>query len=96
MKDRALKVMQEIQRKEQDELVDDLNRDLYSLILEKAEGDVVYKKVQGVKTDQGIRGYAVLYRWYTEISGMGLAEQARRRRPPRGRRTWHRQSRSGS
>ncbi len=29
-----------------------------------------------------MKGYAILYRWFAEISGMGLAEQARRLMQP--------------
>ncbi len=35
-----------------------------------------------MKRYEGIRGYAILYRWFTEISGMGLAKQARRLMQP--------------
>ena len=63
-------------------LAEDLNRDLYALILDKAEGDAAYKKVQSVKRNQGIKGFTILYKWFTEVSGMGLAEQARRLMQP--------------
>jgi hypothetical protein len=72
----------EIKDQEDPDLVEKLDAELYAIILDKAEGETAYKKVQSVKRNEGIKGYAILYRWFTEISGMGLAEQARRLMQP--------------
>ncbi len=44
-----------------------LNKDLYSLMLDKAEGETAYKKVQSVKRND----YDILYQWFREVSGAG-------------------------
>ena len=54
-----------------------LNQELYSIIIDKAEGEA-YDKVKNLKTGEGFQAYMILYKWFTDISGMGLAEQARK------------------
>ena len=51
---------------------------MYAVLLDKAEGDVAYKKVQSVARGEGLLAYAKMYTWFTEVSGMGLMEQARK------------------
>ena len=50
---------------------------LYTIILDKAEGDA-YDKVRSVPERQGVLRYGKLYQWLTEVSGLGLTEQTRR------------------
>jgi len=56
---------------------EDLNRFLYTVLMMKVEGEA-YDKIRGVTNRKGMVAYGQLYRWFTEISGLGLAEQARR------------------
>ena len=44
---------------------------------DKAE-DEAYDKLKAIKERDGIAGYCKLYQWFTEVSGLGLTEQARR------------------
>ena len=50
---------------------------LYCVLMDKAEGDA-YDKMRPIGENEGITGYSTLYKWYTEISGLGLTEQTRR------------------
>ena len=54
-----------------------LNQDLYNIIIDKAEGEA-YDKVKNLKVGEGLTAYMVLHKWFTDVSGMGLAEQARK------------------
>jgi hypothetical protein len=45
--------------------------------MDKAEGDT-FIKIKSVKENDGVSAYLILYRWFTDISGLGLSEQARR------------------
>ncbi len=51
------------------DLVEKLDRDLYALILDRAEGDIAYKEVQSIKWNEGPKDYVILYRWFAKISG---------------------------
>ena len=75
---RIEEAVNEVTDLEESEMVDKANSDIYAVILEKADGDMAYKKVQSVARGEGLKGYVVLYKWFTEVSGMGLMEQARR------------------
>ncbi len=44
--------------------------------MDKAENEA-YDKIKMVRTRNGVTPYGVLYRWFTDVSGLGLAEQAR-------------------
>ena len=57
--------------------LDAFDRYLYTIITDKVEG-YAYNKMRSVGVREGILGYSVLYRWYTEISGLGLTEQAQK------------------
>ena len=37
-----------------------------------------YEKLRAIPELMGIKAYCCVYRWFTEISGLGLSEQARR------------------
>ena len=70
--------MQQMIRDEYDEeLVDEISQSLYTILMDKSEGDA-YDKIMGISNRDGLAGYGRIYRWFTEISGLGLAEQARR------------------
>ena len=45
--------------------------------MDKAEGEA-FERIRMVGDHQGILAYAKMYRWFTEISGLGLSEQTRR------------------
>ena len=64
---------------------DQFSKELYCVIMDKAEGEA-YDKVRSVSENNGILADLSLYKWFTEISGLGLTEQARRLRhlePPK-------------
>ena len=50
--------------------------DVYKVLIDKAEEEA-YDKIKMVKSGDGMRAYGVMYRWFTDVSGLGLAEQAR-------------------
>ena len=54
-----------------------LNQDLYNIIIDKAEGEA-YDRIKNLKAGDGLHAYMVLHKWFTDVSGMGLAEQARK------------------
>ena len=45
-------------------------------MIDKAEAEA-YDKIKMVPKGQGVVAYGVLYRWFTDVSGLGLSEQAR-------------------
>ncbi len=45
-------------------------------MIDKADAEA-YDKVEMVPTRQGVVAYGALHRWFTDVSGLGLAEQAR-------------------
>ena len=58
---------------------DQLNEDLSFLLIEKAKiGSGILNRIQNLKDQGGIKMYAEVYRWFTETSGLGLMEQARK------------------
>ena len=64
--------------------VEEFDRDVYTVTVDMAVGDACFK-LRSVGYREGIFGYAMLYRWFTEISGLGLAVQANnltRKGPP--------------
>ena len=55
------------------------------ILMDKAENEA-YDKIKMAHKENGIIAYGVLYRWLTDVSGLGLAEQARmlmHRSPPK-------------
>ncbi len=47
-----------------------------NILIDKAEMEA-YDKIKMVPKGQGIFAHGVLYRWFTDVSGLGLVEQAR-------------------
>jgi hypothetical protein len=45
--------------------------------MDKVEGEA-YDKLRGIREDDWVMGYLTLYKWFAEVSGVGLTEQARR------------------
>ena len=58
-----------------------LTSDMYKILIDKAEGEA-YDKIKTVPNGEGMRAYLILYRWFTDVTGVGLAEQARKLRHP--------------
>ncbi len=50
--------------------------DVWDILIDKAEAEA-YDKTKMVPKGQGVVAYGVLYRWFTDVSGLGLAEQVR-------------------
>jgi len=50
--------------------------DVWNVLIDKAEAEA-YDKIKMVPKGQGVVAYGVLYRWFTDVSGLGLSEQAR-------------------
>ncbi len=53
-----------------------MSGDVWNILLDKAENEA-YDKIKMVHKGEGITEYGFLYRWFTDVSGFGLAEQAR-------------------
>ena len=57
--------------------VDQLKSDLELILIDRAtEGSDIFHKLHNVKQHGGIIMYAVAFKWFTETSGLGLAEQS--------------------
>ena len=54
--------------------IDQLDRDLKTVLVEKASGTVHTKVVNGMPKG-GVYIYTDIYKWFTETSGLGLMEQ---------------------
>ena len=50
--------------------------DIWRVLFDKADAEV-YDKIKMGPKGQAVVVYGVLYRWFTDVSGLGLAEQAR-------------------
>ncbi len=50
--------------------------DVWNILLDKAENEA-YDKIKMVHKGERITAYGVLYQWFTDVSGLGLEEQAR-------------------
>ena len=55
----------------------DVSGDVYKVLIDKSEAEA-YDKIKMVKPGEGLKAYGIMYRWFTDVSGLGLAEQARR------------------
>ena len=53
----------------------DFDKDIHCIMMDKCEGEA-YDKIKGLQHKQGAEVYITIYRWFTEISGLGLAAQA--------------------
>ena len=71
------KIEKDIKDRVTDDDYDKLVQDLYGILIDKSE-DEAYDKIKSIDTNKGLQAYMVLYKWFTDVSGMGLAEQARR------------------
>ncbi len=49
--------------------------DICNVLVDEAEAES-YDKIKMVPKGQGVVAYGVLCRWFTDVSGLGLAEQA--------------------
>ena len=56
-------------------LLEDFNKDLLCILMDKCEGET-YDKLKGMQSKPGAEVYMIIYRWFTEISGLGLSMQA--------------------
>ena len=61
-----------------------LGEDLSIILADKAkEGSDILQRIQNARKKGGIKMYAEVYQWFTETSGLGLAEQAARLMDPK-------------
>ena len=61
-----------------------LDVDLESILVEEAKmGSYILQRVTNVQEYGGSRMYAEVYKWFTETSGLGLAEQTARLMDPK-------------
>ena len=49
--------------------------DVWNILLDKAENEA-YDKIKMVHKGEEMTAYGVLYRWFTDVAGLGLVEQA--------------------
>ncbi len=56
----------------------------WKVLIDKTEAEA-YDKIKMIAQEKGVNSNGVLYRWLTNVIGLGLAEQARRliHPPPR-------------
>ncbi len=47
------------------------SRDVWNILIDKAEAEA-YDKIKKVPKGQGVVDYGVLYRWFTDVSVLGL------------------------
>ena len=59
------------------EMYTNASGDVWKVLIDKAEAEA-YDKIKTIQQGEGLKAYAVIYRWFTDVSGLGLAEQARR------------------
>ncbi len=50
--------------------------DAWNILLDEAENEA-YDKIKMVHKGKGITAYGILFPWFTDVSGLGVAEQAR-------------------
>ena len=55
--------------------------DVWKILIDKAEAEA-YDKIKSLPQGEGMKASGALYRWFTDVSGLGLAEQARRLMQP--------------
>ena len=53
-----------------------MSGDVWEILIDKADMGA-YDKIKMVPKGQGVIAYGVPHRWFTDVSGLGLAEQAR-------------------
>jgi hypothetical protein len=64
-------------RDEYQEYFKEASGDIWKILIDKTEAEA-YDKIKMIAQGDGLRAYGVVYRWFTDVSGLGLAEQARR------------------
>ena len=72
------------------ELFKSTSADIWRVLIDKTEAEA-YEKIKSIPQGEGLKAYGVLYRWFTDVSGLGLAEQARRLmhpKAPKNQKTW--------
>ena len=52
--------------------LDDFNKDVLCILMDKCDGEA-YDKIKGMQSKKGAEVYMIIYRWFTEISGLGLS-----------------------
>ncbi len=52
-----------------------VSRDVWNILMDKAE-NAAYDKIKMVHKGEGVTAYGLWYRWFTDVPGLGLAEQA--------------------
>ena len=64
----------------------ELSTEVYKVLIDKADGEA-YDKVKSIAAGEGSKAYAVMYKCFTDVSGLGLSEQTQctRSRSRRGR-----------
>ena len=55
--------------------LDRLNEDLWYIMQEKMEGEETRTKLKGLKEGEGLGGYQKIYRWYSAVTGITLAQK---------------------
>ena len=55
--------------------MEEINRDLHCILVDTCEGGS-YDKIKGLQNKTGAEVYMTVYRWFTDISGLGLSMQA--------------------
>ena len=55
--------------------LDDFNTYLLCILTDRCDGEA-YDKSKGLPNKKGAEVYMIIYRWFTEISGLGLSMQA--------------------
>ncbi len=53
------------------------SQDIWKVLIDEAEAEA-YDKIKTIPQGHGTKAHGVVYRWFTDVSGLGLAEQARR------------------
>ncbi len=51
--------------------------DMWKVLVDKAGGEA-YDKIEMIYPGESLKTYGVVYRWISDVSGLGLAEHARR------------------
>ncbi len=49
--------------------------DLWKVLIDKTQAEA-YDNFKTITQGQGLQAYGVVYRWFTDVSGFGLAERA--------------------
>ena len=54
-----------------------MSEEMYKVLIDKADGEA-YDKIKSITAGDGCKAYAIMYKWFTDVSGLGLSEQTRR------------------